>query len=554
MASVWGELKRRNVVKVAMGYAVVGWLLVEIASTVLPTFGTPHWVLQTLTFVIILGFPLALILAWAYELTPEGLKREKDVDRSEHITRVTGRKLDFVIIGVMAIAITFLMMDKFVLNESPNTGGGEIAATSQSIAVLPFEDLSPTGDQEYFSDGMTEEIIAKLSRIKELRVISRTTVGQFKDSPLDVPSIGRKLSVDYVLEGSVRKADDRIRVTAQLISTDDDRHLWSDNFDAELDDVFEVQENIAQTIVVALGIHLTDFERKALASTPTEVVPAYEAYLRGQALIEHWNSLEMVNASRQFFQTALELDASYAMAMAGLASVEAQTYRNHDSDPSRLEHADQLLDAAEAIEPYLVRTMVARGEVMAMRYDYAGATVKFREALELEPDNYFVWDLLCWALAYETPPRAKEAEEACREGLSIAPSYGEIYYHLARALIAQERYDEASEAILQLESIWPSSSLIASGRVWIELARGNYSKALELLDKSESTGSPTSLTLAIRASAHSALKDTAKALSLLDEAMAKGFKDLAWLKGNEDFEPLRKLPEFSALLEEHGLQ
>jgi tetratricopeptide (TPR) repeat protein len=198
--------------------------------------------------------------------------------------------------------------------------------------------------------------------------------------------------------------------------------------------------------------------------------------------------------------------------------------------------------------------MVARGEVMAMRYDYAGATVKFREALELEPDNYFVWDLLCWALAYETPPRAKEAEEACREGLSIAPSYGEIYYHLARALIAQERYDEASEAILQLESIWPSSSLIASGRVWIELARGNYSKALELLDKSESTGSPTSLTLAIRASAHSALKDTAKALSLLDEAMAKGFKDLAWLKGNEDFEPLRKLPEFSALLEEHGLQ
>jgi len=518
----------------------------------MPLLSLPEWVGRFVIFLLVIGFLLALILSWAYELTPEGIKKEKDVNRSESVTYLTGRKLDFAIIGLMAVAIIYLVLDNYVLEQAPSDTVEEVA--NKSIAVLPFDDLSPAGDQEYFSDGMTEEIITKLSHISELRVISRTTVGQFKNSPLDVPSIGRKLRVDFVLEGSVRKSDDRIRVNAQLIDTDDDSHLWSDSFDAKLDDVFEVQENIAHAIVSALGIHLSDFDRSALTSTPTEIVPAYEAYLRGQALIEHWNNLEMVNASREFFQTALELDPSYAMAMAGLASVEAQTYRNHDSDPSRLERADQLLDAAQALDPYLVRAIVGRGEVMAMRYDYPGASAQFRKAVELEPDNYFVWDLLCWSLTYETPARAKEAEGACREGLKIAPSYGEIYYHLARALTAQARYDEASEAVTQLEGIWPSSSLIDLGRVWVELAQGNYSKALEYLDKVESESSPTSLTLAIRASAHSAMNNTAEALRLMDEAMAKGFKDLAWLNGNEDFEPLRKLPEFSALLDKHGLE
>ena len=552
MASVWGELKRRNVVRVVVAYAIVSWLILQLTDVLMPLLSLPEWVGRFVIFLLVIGFLLALILSWAYELTPEGIKKEKDVNRSESVTYLTGRKLDFAIIGLMAVAIIYLVLDNYVLEQATSDTVEEVS--DKSIAVLPFDDLSPAGDQEYFSDGMTEEIITKLSHISELRVISRTTVGQFKNSPLDVPSIGRKLRVDFVLEGSVRKSDDRIRVNAQLIDTDDDSHLWSDNFDAKLDDVFEVQENIAHAIVSALGIHLSDFDRSALTSTPTEIVPAYEAYLRGQALIEHWNNLEMVNASREFFQTALELDPSYAMAMAGLASVEAQTYRNHDSDPSRLERADQLLDAAQALDPYLVRAIVGRGEVMAMRYDYPGASAQFRKAVELEPDNYFVWDLLCWSLTYETPARAKEAEGACREGLKIAPSYGEIYYHLARALTAQARYDEASEAVTQLEGIWPSSSLIDLGRVWVELAQGNYSKALEYLDKVESESSPTSLTLAIRASAHSAMNNTAEALRLMDEAMAKGFKDLAWLNGNEDFEPLRKLPEFSALLDKHGLE
>ena len=552
MASIWGELKRRNVVRVSVAYAIVSWLILQLTDVLMPLLSLPEWVGRFVILLLVIGFLLALILSWAYELTPEGIKKEKDVDRSESVTHLTGRKLDFAIIGLMAAAIIYLVLDNYVLEQAPLDAVEEVS--EKSIAVLPFDDLSQAGDQEYFSDGMTEEIITKLSHIGKLRVISRTTVGQFKESPLDVPSIGRKLGVDFVLEGSVRKADDRIRVTAQLIDTDDDSHLWADSFDARLDDVFEVQENIAHSIVDALGIHITDSDRNVLTSTPTEIVPAYEAYLRGQALIEHWNNLDMVNASREFFQTALELDPSYAVAMAGLASVEAQTYRNHDSDPSRLERADELLDAAQALDPYLVRAIVGRGEVAAMRYDYPRASAQFRKVVELEPDNYFVWDLLCWSLTYETPSRAKEAEEACREGLKIAPSYGEFYYHLARALTVQARYDEASEAITQLESMWPSSSLIAMSRTWVELAQGNYGEALEYLDKSESEDSPTSLTLAVRASAHSAMNNTAEALKLMDQAMALGFKDLAWLRGNADFEPLLKLPEFGELLVKHGLE
>ncbi len=555
MASVWGELKRRNVVRVALAYAIVSWLILQLTDVLVPLLSLPEWVGRFVLLLLLIGFVLALFLSWAYELTPEGVKKEKDIDRSQSITNVTGRKLDFAIIGLLAVTSIYFAYDKFVLDSGRDTAANEVTTTSvqKSIAVLPFDDLSQAGDQEYFSDGMTEEIITKLSHIGELRVISRTTVNQFKDSPLDVPSIGRKLNVNFVLEGSVRKAADRIRVTAQLIDTDDDSHLWADNFDAKLDDVFTVQEDIAHAIVTALGIHLTDVDRNALTSTPTDIVPAYEAYLRGQALIEHWNELEMVDASRVFFRRALELDPSYANAMAGLASVEAQMYRNHDSDLAYLVRADKLLDVAQAIDPYLVRAIVSRGEVMGVRYDYPGASAQFRKAVELEPDNYFIWDLLCWSLAYETPPRAKEAEAACREGIKIAPNYGEFYYHLSRALTAQARYDEASAAITQLASISPSSTLIDSGRVWLELAQGNYSGALEYLDRAEGIRT-TSLNLSIRASALSAMNNTAEALRLMDEAMAMGFADLAWIRGNKDFEALRNSPEFDDLLEKHGLE
>ena len=328
-------------------------------------------------------------------------------------------------------------VDKFALQPGTETDDVAVVAPTHqertSIAVLPFDNMSGDPGQDYFSDGMTEEIIFKLAQIDGLRVISRTTVEHYNEVGLDVPGIARELDVGFVLEGSVRKSESRIRVTAQLIQTSDDSHLWANNFDADLDDVFGVQETIAIAIVESLGIHLTDSDTKALAKTPTNDVAAYEAYLQGQALVESWNIIESLDASRTYFNQALAIDPGYANALAGLASAEGQTFRNFDSDPKRLERADEFLDRAQAIDPQLQRAFVARGELMAHRYDYPAASEQFQRAVDLDPENYFAWDLLCWSLAYESPPGAAGSEAACRRGLQVAPYYGALLPPHSRA-------------------------------------------------------------------------------------------------------------------------
>ena len=554
--SFFDELMKRNVVRVGMAYVVIAWVLAQIAEFAFENFGAPDWVLKAFVVVLLLGLPLALFFAWAFEITSEGIKREGDVDRSAPASNNTSRRLDFIIIGLMAVAIGYFAYDKFVLQPPPGTGKEiAVAPTSTlrtSIAVLPFDNMSGDPEQTYFSDGMTEEIIGKLAQIDGLRVISRTTVEHHKEAGLDVPAIARELNVGFLLEGSVRKSANRIRVAAQLIQTSDDSHLWADSFDADLDDIFTVQETIARNIVNALGIHLTDTDTEALAQRPTNNVLAYEAYLQGQALVERWNWAETLEASRKYFNQALALDPNYANALAGLASAEAQTFRNIDSDTERLERADQLLDRAQAIDPDLHRAFVARGEVMAARFDYPAASAQFQSAVEVEPEDYFSWDLLCWSLGYETPPRAIEAEMTCRHGLEIAPHYAEFYYHLARALAAQGRFDEAARAIDELQRTWPDNDLPAMGRFWISLAEKDYLRALEHLSKNEKNRD-TSLLLAAEAAAYSGMGEPDKALQLLDEAMAKGFRDVAWLTASDHFATTRELPAFHALSSRYGL-
>ena len=538
-----------------IAYAVIGWLLAQVAEFAFENFGSPDWVLKTFVVVLLLGLPLALFFAWAFEITPEGVKREKDVDRSQSITPQTGRKLDFAIIAVMAVAIGYFVLDKFALQPGTETDDVAVIAPTQSertsIAVLPFDNMSGDPGQEYFSDGMTEEIIAKLAQIDGLRVISRTTVEHYKDAGLDIPAIAQELKVGFILEGSVRKSESRIRVTAQLIQTSDDSHLWANNFDSDLDDVFEVQETIALAIVDSLGIHLTDSDTRALAKTPTNDVAAYEAYLQGQALVERWSFIESLDASRTYFNQALAIDPEYANALAGLASAEGQTFRNFDSDPKRLERADEFLDRAQAIDPQLQRAFVARGELMAHRYDYPAASEQFQRAVDIDPDNYFARDLLCWSLGYESPPRAEEAEAACRSGLAIAPYYGAFYYHLTRALAGQGRFDEARQAIDELKRTAPDEDLMELGRFWISLGEGNYPQALQHLENR--SADRTSLTLAATAAAYGGLDEFETSIDYLDQALAKGFRDMAWLTYSEHFASLRATPAYRDLLNKYGL-
>ncbi|MCH7829492.1 MAG: hypothetical protein IIB75_02890 [Proteobacteria bacterium] len=329
MTSVWGELRRRNVIKVAIAYVIVGWLLLQVSETLVPALYLPEWFHSGVAFLIILGFPIALIFAWAFELTPEGIKKEEDVDRSQSIAHVTGRKLDYIIIAVLILALGYFAFDKFVLDPSRDselvqattealTEHGKSETVDKSIAVLAFADLSPEGDQEYFSDGISEELLNVLSKIPGLRVAARTSSFQFKGENRDAIDIGEQLNVALILEGSVRKAGLQIRITAQLIDASNGFHLWSETYDRELANIFAVQDEISAAIVNALKEHLGLQVAAAPRVIATANTEAHEAYLRGRYLVVQRNRANIAGAVREF-EKAITLDPEYALAHAELA-------------------------------------------------------------------------------------------------------------------------------------------------------------------------------------------------------------------------------------------
>jgi len=283
------ELKRRNVFKVGAAYVVLTWLLAQATDVFLESFGAPDWVIKTVLMLLVIGFPLALFFAWAFELTPEGIKKEKDVDRSQSITTETGRKLDFTIIAILLLALGYFSFDKFVQNPARDAEMAEAAAEAEavqeaarpvekSIAVLPFVNMSDDAGNEYFSDGISEEILNSLAKIKQLKVAGRTSSFAFKGKNQDLRQIGETLGVEHILEGSVRKAGTKIRITAQLIQVEDGFHLWSEAYDRELTDVFAIQDEIATAILEQLKAQLIG-EDATPVTTARADTEAYELYL-----------------------------------------------------------------------------------------------------------------------------------------------------------------------------------------------------------------------------------------------------------------------------------
>ena len=310
MASVWGELKRRNVVKVAVAYAVVGWLLIEVASTVLPTFEAPQWVLQTITFVIILGFPLALVLSWIFDFTPTGVERTDSQPRFEGAANVSGRKLDFAIIGALVLGLGFVVVDNYVLED--NSGEPSEVATNvlpNSVAVLPFENLSPDPDNAYFAAGIHDTILNELAKLRNMNVIARTSVLPYADGQTPIPDIARELNVGTVMEGTVQYAEGRILVTAQLIDPETSAHLWSDNYDREFADIFAIQSDIAMNIANALEAEFSLEEQESIERIPTQSPAAYALYLQGL-------SAATAESFYSFINQAVAVDPQFALAYA----------------------------------------------------------------------------------------------------------------------------------------------------------------------------------------------------------------------------------------------
>ncbi len=313
--SFFAELKRRNVIRVAIAYAVIAWVLAQIAEFAFENFGAPDWVLKSVVVILLLGLPLAVVFAWAFEMTPEGIKREKEVDRSTSITPQTGKKLDRVIIAVLVVALAWFAWDKFGGPTDPAPIATASSVSNKSVAVLPFVAMSNGPDDEFFADGMTEEILNSLAQLPELLVTARTSAFSFKGQDIPIQQIAEVLGVRHVVEGSVRRSGERLRVTAQLIRANDGFHLWSETFDSTSADMIEVQEDIAEEIAVALEVVLDENKRDAMRLAGLRDIEAFTLYQKGRDLFDRAHGeIDQIEGLRQanvYFEQVMELVPGY---------------------------------------------------------------------------------------------------------------------------------------------------------------------------------------------------------------------------------------------------
>src|SRR6266566_240290 len=382
------ELKRRNVYKVAIAYAVVSWLLMQIASQIFPFFEIPNWAVRLVVLLLVIGFPVALTLAWAFELTPEGIKRAEDVDLSPTLTRKTGRKLDFFIIAVLLLVIGILLFQRL----HPNVSSAVSSSLQKSIAVLPFENLSEEKANAYFADGIQDEILTKLAGIGDLKVISRSSTAKYKSKPEDLKTVARELGVATVLEGSVQKAGNRVRVNAQLLDARIDTHLWAKSYDRDLKDVFAVESEVAQEIADTLRAKLSQSQSIAIATVPTRDTEAYDLFLKGE--YEEHQAESALNAepfdrAQTFYRQALTRDPNFALAYARLAYSEL--YRHWfitNLTSEELAEVKSNIERALAIAPALPDAHLAQGLFYYWGYlDYDAGLREFDRTLELQPSS-----------------------------------------------------------------------------------------------------------------------------------------------------------------------
>jgi TolB-like protein/DNA-binding winged helix-turn-helix (wHTH) protein/Tfp pilus assembly protein PilF len=509
--SLIAELKRRNVFRVGVAYAIVAWLLIEVASVILPTFKTPEWVMQAFASLVILGFPLALILAWAFELTPEGIKLEKTVDRADSITQRTGRKLDFAIIGLLALAVVFLVVDNYVL-DAEQVPAVESVTSGKSIAVLPFTNMSANEEDAFFVDGMHDVIVTNLSKIRSLKVISRTSVMPYRNRTKNLKTIGQELGVVTILEGGVQRAGNQIRVSVQLIDAKTDDHIWTNIYDRELTtaNVFAIQTEIATAVADALRATLSAEERARLDAVPTESMAALEAYFRGKQRLATGSSVALAEAVDDFKRT-IELDPNFALAYVGLSdSYQVQIPSSGAPKEEALAKAQAAVDRALALDDQLAEAYTSLGGIEDFRNDPEAAEAAFKRSLELNP-NYvtaYHWYslllggplgrsdealeqikkaaeleprspviLLNVGMSYDRVGRFSESLAWYRKSIEIEPDFPGGYEKIGIHYWFEGKLDEAARWFRKAESIDPGNPEFATLLGWLFLDLGDLDRA-----------------------------------------------------------------------------
>ena len=482
--SLFAELKRRNVFRVAAAYVIIGWLVMQVGEVMAPALHLPGWVTSALAFFIILGFPFAMFFAWAFEMTPQGLKREKEVARAQSITPVTGRKLDFMIIGLLAAALAWFAWDRFgprqetptsTVAESVTPAPVDAAAepADPSIAVLPFVNMSSDPEQDYFSDGLSEELLNLLAKVPQLQVAARTSSFSFKGQNLEIREIAQKLGVAHVLEGSVRKSGDQVRITAQLIRADNGFHLWSETWDRTLENIFTIQDEIAAHVVEALRVTLLG-ETPTVAETDTE---AYQLFLQGRHFALQRSGASLAKAI-ELFRQAVAIDPDYAPAWGELAYATLW-YAGIGGMP--IEEGNRLgneaIEGALAADPELALAHLSRGlNRVYYQFDFPAGIADFQRAWELEPGNALVVGSL--ASGHRVMGRFNEALELARMSVRLDPVLPEAHDALGHMNFVMRRWDEAEAAYLEVLELSPAFTPghMRLGRVY--LARGEPERAL----------------------------------------------------------------------------
>src|SRR6476660_8747969 len=468
------ELKRRNVIRAAILYLGAVWALAQGISQLGPSLGAPEWATRWFLVAAGIGFPFWIAFAWFYEFTPEGLKRESEIDRDESITHHTGRKLDFAIIGVLAVAVVLLLTDRIVLRHGVNQATG-LGIPEKSIAVLPFENLSDEKQNAFFTDGVQDEILTDLAKIADLKVISRTSVMQYKSGVArNLREIGQQLGVAHLLEGSVQRAANRVRVNAQLIDARNDAHLWAQTYDRDLADVFAIQSEIAKSIADQLQAKLSPNEKAAIERAPTSDVAAFDLYSRAKDLIitSGFTALARKNLEDaiQLLNQALARDPSFLLAYCELATAHGQLYftTGIDHTAERLGAAQAALDAAFRLSPDAGEAHLARAEHLYRGYlDYGGALSELEIARKTLPNDPRIPEMNGYILRRQG--KREEGLRYIQQALEIDPRNFGTLQQIALSYWYLHRFPETIAALDRALAVKPDDAEVRVARALADL-------------------------------------------------------------------------------------